>query len=278
LKNLLIFLPLLVGHAYTDMGLLLAAIGAFIAFGLCASGVYLFNDLLDLPSDRAHPRKRRRAFASGKLPIKHGALLAPLLLVSGFGIAALLPWMFAVVLAGYVVITFAYSLWLKTKVMVDVMVLAGLYTIRILAGCAATTIAPSFWLLAFSMFLFLSLAMIKRYTELLALRHANKNATAGRGYEIADLATTQSLGGASGYLSVLVLALYINSDAVQVHYHRPEALWLLCPLVLYWVSRMWQRAGRGKMHDDPLIFAIEDPVSRWVMLACGVILGFATWL
>jgi len=161
--------------------------------------------------------------------------------------------------------------------MIDVLVLAGLYTLRILAGAAAVAIVPSFWLIAFSMFLFLSLAMVKRYSELLELRDAGVTNARGRGYEVTDLATLQSLGAAAGYCAVLVLALYINSNDVRINYTHPNRIWLLCPLLLYWVSRMWQRAGRGQMHDDPLVFALKDRISRYVGAAGVIVMLAASW-
>jgi 4-hydroxybenzoate polyprenyltransferase len=161
---------------------------------------------------------------------------------------------------------------------VDVLVLAGLYTLRALAGAAAVAIAPSFWLMAFSMFLFLSLAMIKRYSELLVLMGTGRNGSTGRGYEVTDLATLQSMGTAGGYCAVLVLAFYINSDAVRMNYTHPEMIWMLCPLLLYWISRMWQRAGRGMMHDDPIIFALKDRISWWVGCASLAVMLAAIWV
>lgn len=275
LKNLLVFLPLATAHELDNLPLLASAGLAFIAFGLCASSVYLLNDLVDLPSDRRHPRKRRRPFAAGTASIKIGIVLMPVLLLSSVVISLLLPWQFMAVLAIYFGSTLAYSFWLKQKVLVDVFLLAALYTLRVIAGGAAVAIAPSFWLLAFSMFIFLSLAMLKRYTELLGLKERNGARLGGRGYEQVDIATIAGLGHTSGYLSVLVLALYVNSEAVLLLYRVPELIWLLCPLVLYWVSRMWHRAGRGEMHDDPIVFAIKDRISRYVVSAAAVVLLIA---
>jgi len=277
IKNLLVFVPLAAAHELGNLVLLGQAILAFVAFGLCASSVYLLNDLLDLPADRSHTRKRSRPFASGTASVKVGAVLVPCLLAAAAGLATILPTAFLAALALYYVTTLAYSFSLKGKVMVDVLVLAGLYTLRILAGAAAVAIAPSFWLLAFSMFLFLSLAMVKRYSELLELMGAGKKSAKGRGYEVTDLVTVQSLGAAGGYCAVLVLALYINSENVHIGYVRPEMIWLLCPLLLYWISRMWQKAGRGEMHDDPIIFAFKDRISRWVGGAFVVVMVAADW-
>ncbi len=274
LKNLLVLLPLLAAHRVFDVRAALHALAALVIFSVCASGVYLLNDLLDLQADRRHPRKRKRPFASGKLSLIAGIVAAPLLTLAAFAAAVVLsPW-FALVLLAYYILTLSYSFKLKRIVMLDVVLLAALYTIRIIAGAAAIGTGLSFWLLAFSMFLFLSLAMLKRYTELHALREREGENAHGRGYGVEDLALVQSLGGASGYLSVLVLALYINSSASETLYRHPQVLWLLCPLLLYWVSRVWIVAHRGAMHDDPVIFAVVDPVSRVLLvLAALIVLG-----
>ena len=263
-KNLLIFVPLLMAHLAYDRALVMQALLAFVAFGLCASSVYVLNDLIDLPADRAHPRKRFRPFAAGRLPLMAGFVLAPTLLVLAFCLAALLPERFVWVLIGYYLLTLAYSLRLKRVEMLDVVVLAALYTARIIAGGVATNIPLSFWLLAFSMFLFLSLALVKRHTELTVMRANGVTAAAGRGYRIDDLPLLGALGGASGFLAVLVLALYINSRDSERLYDHPQLLWLLCPLLLYWISRMWLLTFRGRMHDDPLMFALRDPASLLV--------------
>jgi 4-hydroxybenzoate polyprenyltransferase len=251
---------------------------AFIAFGLCASSVYLLNDLLDLASDRQHPRKRLRPFASGSIPLQHGLLLIPVLLIPAVLVSLVLPPQFLGVLGVYYVVTLAYSLGLKKVVLVDVLLLAVLYTLRIIAGAAAISLVPSFWILAFSMFLFLSLAMIKRYTELLAVCGQNDAPLKGRGYKASDMQVIQSMGTASGYLAVLVLAFYINSDMVGQNFAHPEVIWLLCPLLLYWISRMWLGAARDKMHDDPLVFAVKDRVSRWVGLLVVVVFSVGALL
>jgi 4-hydroxybenzoate polyprenyltransferase len=277
LKNLLVFVPIAAAHRFGEPGLLEQAVLAFAAFSLCASSVYLLNDLIDLPADRAHARKRNRPFASGAASVKAGLMLVPILLVLSAGIAMSLSLAFVAVLAVYYVLTLAYSLWLKGKVMVDVLLLAALYTMRILGGAAAVSIVPSFWLLAFSMFVFLSLAMVKRYAELFDLQKSGSDSAEGRGYQVVDLVTLHSLGAAAGYCAVLVLALYINSDDVRVHYAHPEAIWLLCPLFMYWISRMWLWAGRGLMHDDPLVTALKDRVSRWVGLASATVVVVASW-
>lgn len=271
-KNVLVFLPLLAAHRMFDLQAVAQATLAFLCFGLCASSVYLTNDLLDLPSDRQHHRKRLRPFAAGRLPLIAGPVVALGLLITGFVFAALLlPRMFTLVLAGYYVLTTAYSFRLKRIVMLDVVVLALLYTTRILAGTSAISALPSFWLLAFSMFIFLSLAMVKRYTELLGAKKAGKVKPSGRGYDVDDIPLIQSLGGSSGYLAVLVLALYVDSAASGALYRHPHYLWLLCPLLLYWISRTWAIAHRGIMHDDPVVFAVMDNTSRLLLVIAAVI-------
>lgn len=271
LKNLLLFVPLLASHRFLEIAAIRDAILAFFAFGLCASGVYVINDLLDLPSDRQHPRKRERPFARGRLPLLQGFLVGPMLALAGFAIAGLVNLLFAGVLALYFVITLAYSLRLKQVVMLDVLLLASLYTVRIIAGAAAISSGLSFWLLSFSMFIFLGLAMVKRYTELSLMLSDGRDRADGRDYEVGDLPLLQSLGCASGYIAVLVLALYINSPESVALYSRPRMLWLLCPMLLYWTSRVWVVAHRGGMHEDPVVFSVTDRTSQLIIAICGLI-------
>ncbi|MDM0067666.1 UbiA family prenyltransferase [Variovorax sp. J31P207] len=269
-KNLLVFVPLLAVHRLTELPLLLDATLAFLCFGACASSVYLLNDLLDLEDDRQHRTKRFRPLAAGAYPIAHAMLLMPALLLVAFGVALLcLPLAFSVVLLGYYALTLAYSLWLKRMVMVDVVALAMLYTVRVVAGTAAISVPTTFWILAFCMFIFLSLAFVKRYTELheAKVKGNTDQATPGRGYMANDFELLASLGGAAGYVAVLVLALYINDSAAQVLYAHPERMWVTCPLLLFWLSRVWLLAHRGQMNDDPIVFALRDRVSRWVGVA-----------
>jgi len=275
LKNLLVFVPLLMAHRFGDPALVGQAVLAFLAFGLCASSVYLLNDLLDLPDDRQHPSKRKRPFAAGSISIVHGAMLIPVLLVVAFGIALLLPIEFIGVLALYYTITLAYSLRLKQAALVDVLTLAGLYTIRIIAGAAAVSVVPSFWLLAFSMFLFLSLALVKRFTELLTLQQQERKNASGRGYTSVDLETLSQFGSASAYMAVLVLALYINSETVLDLYTHPEVIWLLCPLLLYMVMRIWMMARRDELHEDPVVFVIRDRRSQWLAIIGAILMWLA---
>jgi 4-hydroxybenzoate polyprenyltransferase/phosphoserine phosphatase len=273
-KNLLLFLPLLAAHQLGDGSALLAATLAFAVFSLTASSVYLLNDLLDLAADRAHPRKRHRPFAAGVLPPALGAVLSPLLLLIAFGLSLLfLPWLFTLILGGYYLLTTAYSFGLKRKPVVDVILLAALYTVRVIAGAAAVSVAASFWLLAFSMFIFLSLALSKRYTELDSLRQRGELTAAGRGWHVDDLPLVQTLGTGAGLIGVLVLALYIDSEPARRLYATPEALWLICPLLLYWISRLWFKTHRGEMHDDPVVFALRDRISLMIgALTLGIVL------
>ncbi len=275
LKNLLVLVPLLTAHRFFDIGSIIDAGVAFLAFGLCASGVYLLNDLLDLTPDRMHPRKRRRPFAAGTLPLLHGLLVAPLITLAGFALALLCSPAFAGVLLCYYVMTLSYSLKLKRIVMIDVVLLAALYTVRIIGGAVAINSELSFWLLAFSMFVFLSLAMLKRYTELASALASGKEMAIGRGYSVADLPLVQSLGAAAGYIGVLVFALYINSPESLELYTNPKLLWLLCPILLYWISRMWIVSHRGDMHDDPIVFAAMDRSSQIVIGLCVLIVLLA---
>jgi 4-hydroxybenzoate polyprenyltransferase len=261
LKNVLVFLPLAAAHRLGEVDLLVQALLAFVAFGLCASSTYLLNDLMDLPSDRRHPHKKDRALASGRLPLVHALALMPLLLGGAIAVGLLLPWAFLAVLALYYVLTLSYSLRLKDMVILDVLAIAGLHALRVMAGCAAVSLPPSAWLIAFCVFLFFSLAMIKRYAELVVMRTIEGAHAHARAYELEDSELLAALGGASGYLAVLVMALYISETGYGVF--GPHALiWLICVLLLYWISYMWLMAHRACMHDDPLVFALRDKVSR----------------
>jgi len=271
LKNLLVFIPLLAAQEWSDSGALSATIAAFFAFSLVASATYVFNDLLDLNADRGHPRKRSRPFAAGKLRAGAGLGIIALLISSGLLLTARLPPPFLGTVLTYVALTIAYSVHLKTYVLIDVLTLASLYTLRIIGGVVALSVPMSNWLLAFSMFLFFSIALAKRDAELHGLVPQGRTSAESRDYSLSDRNQLQSLGSASGCVAVLVLALYINSDIVVERYSRPYLLWLLCPLLLYWIGRIWIKAGRGEMHDDPLIFTLRDRGSRFVVLASVLI-------
>lgn len=276
MKNLLLFVPLFAAHQITNPDTWLVLILAFFSFSLCASSVYIVNDLLDLESDRAHPRKCKRPFASGLVPVWMGVILAPILLLASLAMGwhvggSFLPW-----LVFYFVLTCAYSWGLKRLVLVDCLTLAMLYTLRIVAGAAAASMALSFWLLAFSVFLFLSLAFVKRYAELEVQLLNGKQKTHGRGYYTSDASLVQMLGITSGYAAVLVLALYLNSDAVVQLYRTPEFVWGTVPVMLFWISWMWMKAHRGEMHDDPLVFAVKDKASLLAGVAFAVVLTIGT--
>jgi len=271
-KNLLVFLPLLLAHQVGNHVALVRDILAFFAFSTCASSVYLLNDLLDLPSDRRHPRKRRRPMASGEIPAVQGGVATVLLFALSILLGSFTTGEFLIVLGAYYLVTLAYSFVFKRQALIDVMLLAGLYTVRIIAGGAAAAIAPSFWLLSFAIFMFLSLGIIKRYTELELIEEGTKTNIHGRGYSRHDMPLLLGLGAASGFIAVLVLALYINSPEALPLYRRPRILWLLCPLVLYWISRVWLKCSRGEMHDDPIVFAIKDRSSLLIGLLGAVIM------
>ncbi len=278
-KNSLLFVPLLASHRFMEASLLWNGLLAFMAFGACASSVYLLNDLLDLPDDRQHPTKRNRPLAAGTFPMLHALFLIPVLLLIAFTVALFfLPMQFVGVLVVYYILTLTYSLWLKRIVMLDVITLAILYTIRVVAGAAAMSLVATFWILAFCVFIFLSLAFVKRYTELSYARYKGKiEKSAGRGYYPADFELLASLGGASGYISVLVLALYINDAASGTLYSSQEWMWAACPLLLFWLSRLWLLAHRGQMHDDPIVFALRDNVSRWIGAFFLLVFALATF-
>jgi len=278
LKNTLVFVPLIANQSFGDPRALAESAVAFLAFSLAASSVYLLNDLFDLDADRRHPRKKFRPLASGRMPIPWGMVLIPLLQGVALTLSILfLPVQFLGVLLGYLFLTLAYSVRLKGAVLLDVMILAGLYTIRVIGGAAATGISLSMWLLAFSMFLFLSLALVKRYAELFAVisGKSGEEKLPARSYRRGDLFILVGMGIASGYLSVLVLALYIVSDEASQHYSDSYLVWLLCPLLLYWISRAWIVVGRQEMHEDPLVWAVKDQISRWVALIAAVVVALA---
>jgi 4-hydroxybenzoate polyprenyltransferase/phosphoglycolate phosphatase-like HAD superfamily hydrolase len=273
LKNVLVLIPALAAHEFGAP--LVASIAAFFAFSFCASSVYILNDLVDLDSDRAHPRKRSRPFAAGTIPIIRGAALFPIMLGAALVIALFLPGKFVLVLMGYFALTCAYSFVLKRQAMVDVVTLACLYGARLLAGSAAADVPVSAWLAAFAIFVFMCLALVKRCSELSDRIASGKSDPPGRGYRLGDLAILQSMAVASGYVAVLVLALYFNSPAVTVLYTHYNRLWLICVLVLFWVSRTVLLTHRGEMHDDPVVFAVTDRVSQAIALGC-VVVAFAS--
>lgn len=265
-KNSLIFLPLLLAHAL-GVTTFLQSLVAFICFSLVASSTYIFNDLLDLDADRVHASKRRRPFAAGNLSAAFGTALALVLFVSGIAISLTMAHQFVGWLLTYCAVTTAYSLYFKRQVIVDVIILSALYTLRILAGAAAAQVPISDWLAGFSIFFFFSLALVKRFSELDNLRSRAAVPSNARGYLVHDLEQLRAFGTASAFASVVVFTLYINNLEVRQLYHHPQRLWLLTPLLIWWLSRVWLRAARGQMHEDPVVFALTDPAS----LVAGVV-------
>ncbi len=259
-KNTLLFVPMLLGHVATLHNTLVAAL-AFLSFSLVASSTYIMNDLLDIEADRRHPRKRYRPFASGNLSAAAGLLIVIVFLLAAAVGSRFLPLPFTAWLALYFVSTLAYSLSFKKLVLVDVIILSGLYTLRILAGGAATSVPISPWLTAFAIFLFLSLSMVKRFSELQTTRASGTTPSNGRGYQLGDIEQLRSFGTASGYASVVVLALYISSPMVMTLYRHPERVWLMTPLLILWISRVWLLASRGELDEDPVVFALTDRTS-----------------
>lgn len=272
-KNLLLFIPIIAAHQLMSIDTWLPLAIAFFSFSFCASSVYITNDLLDIDSDRLHPRKCNRPFASGMVPTWVGTILAPCLLLISLGTSLLVSPAFSKCLIFYFAITCAYSWGLKRLILIDCITLASLYTIRIIAGALAVNQGLSFWLLAFSVFLFLSLAFVKRYAELEVQLLEGKQKIQGRGYYTTDAPLIQTLGITSGYTAVLILALYLNSDAVLKLYKTPEFIWGAVPILLFWVSWMWMQAHRGKMHDDPLVFALKDKASLLAGVAFVIVLA-----
>ena len=268
-KNLLIFVPLIAAHRFGDVTLVWKAALAFAVFCGCASSAYLLNDLLDLEKDRRHPSKRFRPLAAGEFPIRHAKVLIPSLLVASLATSlAFLPLEYSAALCVYYLVTVVYSMWIKRIVMIDVVTLAMLYAIRVIAGAFATAQTVTFWLLAFCVFIFLSLAFLKRYTELrLGPEQSGPERDYGRGYQLEDFALLAAFGCAAGYISVLVLALYINDVSSAAVYRTQKWLWPACLVLLAWISRAWLIAHRGKMHDDPIVFALRDNPSRWMGVA-----------
>jgi len=276
LKNLLLFIPLFAAHELTSIDTWVSTIFAFFSFSICASSVYIINDLLDMESDRLHLNKRNRPFASGAIPVWMGVILAPLLLLISWGLGSYVGGNFLAWLMFYFTLTCAYSWGLKRLILVDCLTLAMLYTLRIIAGAVAANMGLSFWLLAFSAFLFLSLAFVKRYAELQVQMHSGHQKAHGRGYYTSDSSLIQTMGITSGYASVLVLALYLNSETILKLYKTPQFVWGAVPIMLFWISWMWVQAHRGMMHDDPLVFAVKDKASLLAGFACSTVMVMGT--
>ncbi len=273
LKNLLVFVPMLAGHA---PGGLLDSLVAFVAFSLCASSAYLLNDTLDAHDDRVHPDKHTRPIAAGTLPIAVALFASPVLAVAALALCACYDVLLAAAVGVYFVTTLAYSVYLKRLLMVDIVTLAILYSLRILGGAAATHIAPSFWLLAFSFFIFLSLALLKRHSELFNLQRAGKEKTRGRGYTTADQMPIGIMGINSAFMSVLIFMLYFNSQGVLALYPQPAWLLGIVPLLVFWLGRLWTQSFRGLVHEDPVLYVSKDPASLTVFALCGALAVAAT--
>jgi 4-hydroxybenzoate polyprenyltransferase len=272
LKNLLVFVPAFAAHSF-GMAELLQLLFTFVAFGLCSSSTYLLNDLFDLTNDRRHARKRTRPLASGQISPLSAIGLIGAFLVTSFAIAYAQSPYLLLVLAGYTAATTTYSAWLKRKITIDLVTLAGLYNLRLVAGAVVATVPLSTWFVAFSVFLFFSLATIKRCAELVALPENSKNQVSGRGYGPRDLPMLEAMAAASGYVAIMVFTLYINSPAVVQLYSSPERLWAICIVLLCWISRILVLTHRGQMHDDPIVFAARDWQSILsALLAAGIVL------
>jgi 4-hydroxybenzoate polyprenyltransferase/phosphoserine phosphatase len=279
-KNVLLFVPLLLAHEIGNTEKLLACCLAFVAFSACASAVYVLNDLLDIEADRHHPIKRKRPFASGALAIYCGPLLAASCIAVGIALSLLfLPSAFAAYLGVYVLINCLYSFWLKQKLVLDVLLLAGMYVLRIIMGGVAAELVVSEWLMALSMFLFTSLAFAKRHVELARLSDEEHRSARGRGYRVEDLSIIETVGPTSGYLAVLVLALYINSEnaTMKLLYTHPRALWLICPLLMYWITRLWFIVKRRELDEDPVLFVIRDRVGIAIAIVIAVLAILASY-
>ena len=276
-KNSLLIVPLVTAHKFTAEALA-SIILAIVAFSLAASSAYVFNDLIDLRADRSHPSKWQRPFASGAVAASHGLAFAPILLAVAAGIVLLMPWRFGAVLAAYVAANLAYSLLLKRIMLIDVMTLAGLYTLRVIAGAAAIGVSVSAWLLVFSMFIFLALALLKRHSEMVLRVAEGLPDPANRDYRAADLPVLIALAAASGCAAVVVMALYIASPEQLLLYRHPPWVYLVCPLLLYWVARLLMRSNRGELPDDPVVFALKDPISLGTAALAAIVIAAAIYL
>ena len=258
IKNVLIFVPLIVSGYFLDQNSITTSVLGFLSFSFLASATYIINDLLDLESDRNHFRKKNRPLAAGTISLIEGKFLALILFVLAFTIALMLSDLFALVLGFYLVLTLSYSFKLKQHIGMDIVALASLYTLRIIAGAVILNVTMSFWLLSFSMFIFFSLAIIKRCAELKLLEGAGKKTSSGRDYEVEDYLMLMSIGVSSAMISVLMFCFYVNSNVLADQYQQPTLLWLVVPVLCYWLIRMWAKTHRGMMHDDPIVFSMKD--------------------
>ncbi len=265
-KNILIFVPLLTSHSFYSINSIMLTSGAFIAFGLLASSGYLINDIFDINSDRNHPKKFQRPVASGKISIPNAIFLSVFLFASGALIAVNISDTFFYTGISYYLISVSYSLFFKKLALYDVFLLACLYSIRVFAGSVAIQVSLSFWLFAFSAFIFLSLAFLKRYTEMITIGDQQTLKKQNRGYSYEDTSSLQIMGIISSFLAIIVFALYINSPDVMKLYANPSRLWFICFLLLFWISHIWLKTSRGKMTNDPIVFALKDTTSYIILI------------
>lgn len=270
IKNILLFIPLFVGHQYFNITAIKNSFLGFFIFCLLASSAYLINDLVDLENDKQHVKKQHRPFASGELPYEAGYLLAPLLAITALSFSLLLPLNFLIIAIAYYCLTLLYTFFIKQLKWLDAILLAFLYSTRVFAGMTLIKNGFSFWLILFVLCLFFSLALLKRYAELSAMQKENKLSIFGRAYKLKDKVKLALFGYISGYLSVLVFIFYIYSAKAQFFYETPLLLWLICPCLLIWLNHMWQFAQEGKIHDDPVIFTVKDSFS-WIFLLLIII-------
>lgn len=280
LKNLLLFVPLLTAFSFLEIGKLATMTVAFLSFSFAASATYMVNDMWDLDSDRMHPRKRHRPFASAQIPILHGLAVAGGALIFAFVMALAVSKGFFLMLVLYVLLTSVYSWLLKGYVLIDVLTLSLLYTLRIMAGAVAIGIPTSSWLLAFSVFMFLSLALVKRCAELVSLEQNGAIASHGRDYRVTDLVVLWPLGVGAALSAVVVFGLFISAPETQTRYATPNLLWLVAIGLIYWLARLWIKTSRGEMHDDPVVYAVKDRGSRMTVLGMLVVMltaHFQSW-
>ena len=268
LKNLLLGVPYLTAQAWTRPAAARQLVLGFVAFSLVASATYVLNDLTDVAFDRAHAAKRHRPLAAGTISVAAALLVAAVFGAAGLAIAWLVGVDFVAAVLAYVVLTTLYTRRLKRVALLDVLALGGLWTLRLVAGAAAIEVNLSAWLLSFGAFLFLSLSLVKRCAELYA---APGDSLPGRGYRRADLGALQAFGVATGVVSVLVLALFVDSTSAELHYPHHARLWLMCPAIWYWLGRVWLVTSRGQMHHDPIVFSLRDPPSWGAFAAVAIV-------
>lgn len=278
LKNMLIFIPFLLDKTIQSWPNLFIVVLSFFTVSLLASMTYIVNDMLDLSADRANETKKKRALASCRIPLETGVVSGGVLFLLVCFLALFLPTGFNWILVLYLAFTLYYSFYLKRRMILDVCAIAGLHTIRIIAGVLAVGAIWSFWLLAFSMFVFFSLALAKRVSELTNLKNSGRSTAEGRAYRVGDLPMLSTIGVSTGYISVLVVALFVNSEKVMQNYSQPMLLWLLCPLLMYWIGRLWIITARGDLHEDPIVFAVKDKLSFAVVIALAVVVAAASLL